>query len=587
MRKFVIAALLIGVLLIMGGLRASDLWSLRTETLASSEARAANLALILSEYLSESFSAADATLRQLQLHSHRIGGATAGAGEWRATLESAAVGLTGVGSLSVVDAQGIIRHSTLRDIIGQSRTSNQLYMRAKDSKSNELLVGAPLESPVFPGIVVIPIARRLARADGSFEGLVVASFQPARPRGFIRTVNVGERGVIWVFHPDGVVMFREPSHDDPIGQPALDNPVFKAAIERRAPGVLRDAVVAGGPEMLTAFHRGGQAPLIVAVSLDRDETLADWSRLALGAAITYTLAGVMVIASMFVLFRQMNQREATERELAHTRQVEAARLRDANERLEATLEREKRARRDAEEANSLKDHFVMMVSHELRTPLTAIAGWARMLVDGMVSADKRDAALHTIERNAQAQKRLIEDLLDVSGIMSGKLRLDMRQVAVAEVVKLALDAIKPAVDAKHIELETTIDPAVGIMTADPERLQQVIWNLLSNAVKFTPAGGRVSIDMRRPDDDVQIVVRDTGAGISPEFLPHVFERFRQASPGTARHHGGLGLGLTIVRNLVELHGGSVTAQSDGLGHGATFIVRLPASVTLPAATAVG
>jgi signal transduction histidine kinase len=314
--------------------------------------------------------------------------------------------------------------------------------------------------------------------------------------------------------------------------------------------------------MITAFESSDNQPLIVAVSLDRDEVFSTWERDLVGFGVQSTGVAILLGATLLVLFRQMGARDA----------VEA----NAKQQLAEMLQREHAARREAEAASALKDQFVMTVSHELRTPLTAIAGWARMLVDGMVSEDKRESALKTIERNAEAQKRLIEDLLDVSGIMTGKLRLDMRPVVVADVVREAVEAITPAANAKGIVIETNIDPAADTITADAGRVQQIVWNLLSNAVKFTPNGGRVSVMAGRSKDHVEITVSDNGIGIPDDLLPYVFDRFTQGSSGASRRHGGLGLGLAIVRNLVELHGGSVSAHSDGAGRGATFRVRFPA-----------
>jgi signal transduction histidine kinase len=434
---------------------------------------------------------------------------------------------------------------------------------------------------VFDNVIILPIARRLTAADGSFAGLVVGSFMPSEPRRVFRTANVGARGSVWLFHRQGVVLLREPSVSDPMGEPARDNPIFAAAVNGGRPGTLRGAITSDGPRMITAFHPTAAPPLVVAVSLDEAEVLADIRRLARGSLAVFGVATLLLAITLFFLFRQLDQNAAAERALQEARRVEAERLREANERLAASLESEQRARREAEEANTLKDQFVMTVSHELRTPLTAIAGWARMLVDGMVGEDKKETALRTIERNAQAQKRLIEDLLDVSGIMNGKLRLDVKPVTIADVVKLAVEAIAPTAEAKKLTLQTSIDPHAGVVAGDPERLQQVIWNLLSNAVKFTPTGGRVSIALTRAQERVEIIVADTGPGIAPEFLPHVFERFRQGHPGPSRHHGGLGLGLAIVQTLVELHGGSVAARSEP-GKGATFTVSLPAAAAVPA-----
>jgi signal transduction histidine kinase len=203
-----------------------------------------------------------------------------------------------------------------------------------------------------------------------------------------------------------------------------------------------------------------------------------------------------------------------------------------------------------------------------------------MLSQGAVSDRHKVAALRTIERNAHAQTRLIDDLLDVSRVTGGKLRLDVRAVNIAEVVQHAVDTVRPTADARGVHLESLIDLAAGRVRGDHERLQQIAWNLLSNAVKFTATGGRVVVNLRRVENEVEIVVSDTGIGISPEFLPHVFERFRQEEAGTKRRFGGLGLGLAIVRNLVELHGGTVTAHSDGTGHGSTFTVHLPSPAAM-------
>lgn len=245
---------------------------------------------------------------------------------------------------------------------------------------------------------------------------------------------------------------------------------------------------------------------------------------------------------------------------------------------EALLARESAARQEAEEANQLKDEFLATVSHELRTPLTAILGWVQLLRTGHLPAPRRERALETMERNARAQGQLIEDLLDVSRIMSGKLRLDVKPVDLSAVVQQALDSVRPAADARGIHVEATVDTSSSVM-GDTHRLQQVVWNLLSNAVKFTPRGGHVRLVVARQDSLVELTVEDTGQGIPAAFLPHVFERFRQADSGTTRKTGGLGLGLSIVRHIVEMHGGTVSAASEGEGQGASFRVRLPLSVT--------
>ena len=245
---------------------------------------------------------------------------------------------------------------------------------------------------------------------------------------------------------------------------------------------------------------------------------------------------------------------------------------DVTERRQA-LAREREARREAEAANRAKDEFLATVSHELRTPLTAVVGWANMLRSGRFDAETTAHALEVIERNAGAQAQIIEDILDVSRIITGKIRLNMQTTDPSVVVVAAVETIRPAAQAKGIALACSLDPQVGTATADPDRLRQIAWNLLANAVKFTPQGGRIEVRLERAGGDVRLIVRDNGAGISPAFLPHIFERFRQADSSTTRKHGGLGLGLAIVRHLVELHGGTVSAASEG--EGATFTVSLP------------
>jgi signal transduction histidine kinase len=247
---------------------------------------------------------------------------------------------------------------------------------------------------------------------------------------------------------------------------------------------------------------------------------------------------------------------------------------------EQLLRREQQARAAAEAANRMKDEFLAVLSHELRTPLNAVFGWARMLQTGQVGNEPaaRARAIDAIVRNANAQVQLIDELLDVSRVVAGKMRLDVRPVDLRTVIDGSLDAVRPAAEAKGIRIQSVLDPRAGPITGDPDRLQQVIWNLLSNAVKFTPRGGRIQIHLRRVNSHVEIIVSDTGQGIPADVLPFIFDRFRQADSSITRTHSGLGLGLALVKYLVELHGGSVVAQSLGQGQGATFTVRLPLAI---------
>jgi PAS domain S-box-containing protein len=250
-------------------------------------------------------------------------------------------------------------------------------------------------------------------------------------------------------------------------------------------------------------------------------------------------------------------------------------LRKAVQEREQLLESERSARSEAERLGHMKDEFLATLSHELRTPLNAIQGWATLLKQPHVSDVDRRPGLDAIERNARAQAQIINDLLDMNRIVAGKFHLDVQAVRLQEVIHAAIEAVRPSADAKRLRIRTMLDSGVGQTRGDPNRLQQVMWNLLTNAVKFTPAGGFIQIVLQRVESHVEITVQDNGTGISADFLPHVFDRFRQADASTSRRYGGLGLGLSIVKNLVELHGGSVRVRSAGEELGATFIVSLP------------
>ncbi|HEX6622308.1 MAG TPA: ATP-binding protein [Pyrinomonadaceae bacterium] len=298
--------------------------------------------------------------------------------------------------------------------------------------------------------------------------------------------------------------------------------------------------------------------------LPTDTSMSGFSEMQQTARISPLIAEDGQIIGTLTVIEDVTERVAREAELQS--QV------DARTR---ALASEKASREEAEEANRLKDEFLATVSHELRTPMTAILGWSNMLLTGRLAGEMHDRALETIHRNAQAQNQLISDLLDISRIISGKLRLDLRMVDLSSVIEGAVEATRPAAEAKGIRLTTALDRRAGPINGDADRLQQVVWNLLTNAIKFTPEGGQILVKLESVNSRVEITVRDSGIGISPEFLPHVFDRFRQADPGTNRVHGGMGLGLSIVRQLVELHGGTARAESEGAGKGTTFAVSLP------------
>ena len=285
-----------------------------------------------------------------------------------------------------------------------------------------------------------------------------------------------------------------------------------------------------------------------------------------------------IIAIIYLTYQTYGKNiEATAAQAGHIEELSRyiAERKEVEEERDRSLAREQEARAEAETANRTKDEFLATLSHELRTPLTSIVGWAGLLRTGELSPPTQAQALEAIERNAKAQSQLIDDLLDVSRIISGKLRLEARQVDLVPVIEASIDIVRPGADARQISIAYSSDLTIALVSGDAGRLQQVVWNLLSNAVKFTPRGGQIEIRLEQVASHANIVVADTGNGINPNFLPFVFDRFRQANSHLTREQAGLGLGLAIVRHLVELHGGTVGADSEGEGRGSTFSVSLP------------
>ena len=335
-------------------------------------------------------------------------------------------------------------------------------------------------------------------------------------------------------------------------------------------GLLNEAMEGGRPYLIPMLTEG-------AIASDPDETRRELRRAFVGlggVAVPIALEGRKLGVLVLAAGDERGSYDADDfrvaEELAHRAAitVEHAHLFE--------LARQERDR--AEEANRTKDDFLATVSHELRTPLTAILGWSSILRTGSLTPEKQARALETVERSARAQAQIVDDLLDISRIVAGRMRLDMQPVRLEPVVEAALDTVRPSAAARDIRIETQLEPGAGPVKGDAQRLQQVAWNLLTNAIKFTPDGGRVGLRLRRVEDHVELQVTDSGKGIDPAFLPHVFERFRQADGSSTRRYGGLGLGLAIVRHLVEMHGGTVQAYSEGEGHGSSFTLRLPLAV---------
>lgn len=317
-------------------------------------------------------------------------------------------------------------------------------------------------------------------------------------------------------------------------------------------------------------------PVVGAFVLGIFDWLSTDDPAAVGSAfVALTMAGAATISAWTsVQLDALDRVRLIAEEAQSVAELERARL----------LEREQAARVELERANRAKDEFIATVSHELRTPISAVLGWARLLRTGKLDAAAAGRAVEVIERSAAAQAQLVDDLLDVSRVERGELRLYVRPVDLLAVVEAAVEAVRPAAAARGTEIAVELDAAAGPVVGDPARLQQVAWNLLSNAIKFTPHGGKVQVRLRRAGDHAALTVADDGVGIEPDFLPHVFERFRQADSSRTRAFGGLGLGLNIVRHLVEAHGGTVQAASEGTGKGATFTVQLPIGTRTPTGT---
>lgn len=446
--------------------------------------------------------------------------------------------------------------------------------------ANHPVVSPLFEMPGLPGhfvIVAIPVIREskvtlvlgaLVRADAFSE---ILRRQQTPPDGVVALVDSANR-----------IVARSRQEDSYVGTAATS--AFLDIAARTNEAAWQTETREGVP-VYSAFSRSPRTGLTVGLALPRDQVDGPVARILWYLTAIWigfmALAGGLALILGQTLVRAMNSASKSAMKLARgetvipqrSRVAEidelAIQLRDASDLLAAR-------NRERDEASRIKDEFLMTVSHELRTPLTAIYGWARMLSTGQIRDAQRPRAAQAIERNASALQQLVNDLLDVSRIVSGRLRLDVQSVATAEVVSAAIDAVRPAAIAKNIQLTTAIPDAAVRVSADPNRLQQVMWNLLSNAVKFTPAGGRIEVGVVREANEVALTVRDNGPGVEIDFLPHAFDRFRQGAAGTTRAHGGLGLGLAIVRHLVELHGGTVSATNNAPDSGATFRVALPA-----------
>ena len=472
-----------------------------------------------------------------------------------------------------------------------------------------LATGHPVVSPLLTGRVLVEYTTSIGvpvRRQGAVTHVLIAAIDPPTWLGFLGRYPVAPDATMTLLDQDGIVIARTLNNDRWIGRrPA--QALYDAS--RRVPEAAYRSIGLEGQWFYSAHSRSAVSGWTVAtgVPLDsverelRASTLAMTSGAGLMGSLAVGLAfvfGRRIARSVSALGRSAEAFEAGEppdapetsaitevKEVATAFKDVAGRLRAREAALQAS-EAESRARAvEAEAANRAKDEFLTVLSHELRTPLNAVYGWARMLRAGDLKDEKaRMRALDIIERNANVQVQLIDDLLDIARVITGKMRLDVRPVDLVAVIEAACDAVAPAAAAKELRLQTVLDPNAGPVAGDPGRLQQVVWNLLMNAVKFTPRGGRVQIVLQRVNSHVEIVVSDTGKGIAADVLPFIFERFRQADSSSTRQHAGLGLGLALVKHLVDLHGGSVVAESHGEGKGATFLVKLPVPIAPIAVT---
>ncbi len=491
------------------------------------------------------------------------------------------------------------RSMTQRKLAGEERTNYEVEVRAKDGHLTTLEISSRLAmsdgKPVgVQGVARDITTRRLAeealreadqRALSEYERLL------ERVAGLAQTLGTA-RDLLAIFHGlreftqqsvpcDGLfVSLYDPARDvrvacygwgDGVEVDTAELPPMPVNFTGPNSRAVRtnEVIITNDYQTETLGHP--------AVLVGPDNGLRPQSSLSAPMAVMGRIIGTIEV--------QTYQREAYTQEHATAMRM-AANLTAVSIENVRLLERESTARTLAEESNRLKDEFLATVSHELRTPLTAILGWSRMLQSGSLETETAARAIETIKRNAKSQAQIIDDILDVSRIITGNLYLELNPVELAPVLEAAINVVRPTADAKNIQIAVDFEREPAAVPADTNRLQQVFWNLLSNAIKFTPAGGRVTVALRHADGHVEISVTDTGQGIPPDFLPFVFDRFRQADSTSTRQHGGLGLGLAIARHLVEIHGGSISASSDGAGSGAKFIVRLPLVGAISEAAAI-
>jgi len=556
-----IGAVAISVVAAIAVAWAAELTWQREIVLATAERRVANLALILSEYVREDFEAVDRTLKVVTVLGRGIGGATAPASEWERILAPTRASMPEVGSMTVTDAEGVIRYSTLANIIGQSRRDRYLLRRLAEETRDVLVVDTPFRTRGGRGPLVLPLGRRLTKEDGSFGGTVVATFRPEASRQFFRTVDVGREGALWVFHPDGLLLFGEASPAHPLGESAKGNAIFEEAQRHPGAGVLRRRVTAGGASMVGAYRTLAEPRLVVAVAASEREVLADWRRVATSTGGAVALFALLLGGGFGVLLRQNEARNKAEAALVRVQKLEAL------------------------------GQLTGGVAHDFNNLLTVVLGYAGVLrlEFGAQGSPGAIEAIDHIERAAQSGAEITQRLL----AFARRQPLKVEVVDLNELVGRTAPLLRRFLN-EDIELRLRLDPLACAVRLDPVLLESMLVNLGINARDAMPRGGLLEVATKHStlDNDqvqgdpgvpagryVELTVSDTGAGMPPDVLAQAFEPFfTTKEPGR-----GTGLGLSMVFGFVRQSGGQVRIYSE-VGRGTVIRSYFPCA---PVAKAPG
>ena len=561
--KFIVGSAAALALLTLAGMRVLDLRAQRAQLLKSGDRRAASLAVVFAGYLSQTFAAVDASLRQLALHSQRVGGPGASTAEWGPALVAARAALTAVGSISVTDTLGLVRHSTQPLIVGQSRRDQYIFKRLSVDTLDELVADAPFRAVTNNRMYVIPLGRRLLAPSGRFGGIVVATFLPAELHAVFRAADVGAQGMVTVFHRNGFVVLREPSTNDPIGEDARHQPLFAAAATTDTNSAYRGAATENGPVLRTAYRQLTDRHLVVAVSLSEDELLSEWRRDAIASFLIFVLLAMAIAVILSLIFREVDMRHAAEETLSRSQRLESI------------------------------GRLTGGIAHDFNNLLTVILGNVAILRDGLrdgpPNATVTAESAAQIERAATRGSALVRQLL----AFARRRPLQSRTVDIASIVRGAAPMLDRVLG-EDVSLERRIPSGTQFRTmVDPTGVESALLNLCINARDAMVNGGTIVIELARrtltsadaqdiadvaPGDYVAMIVRDNGSGIAPAHLPHLFEPFF-----TTKEVGrGTGLGLSMVYGFVKQSGGYIKVDSE-LGQGTTVTLYLPESLdTVPA-----